>query len=539
MKLVQIALILVVGITGFRISLAAESRDMAIINACTPQEKWVAKGNKVPKWFSSGNDFSSKDFEVAFHPFQVAYLKSTNSAAFDYLMGRAYFQVGLIDFAFLYFQKQLFQKDPNAKIFKNAAIECLTHLQTENASLKINPDLIPALLSSWKDAIEVYKNYFTLLVLRNQLSLKVFPKEIVPNSNDQTMPAMASSLMKAAAGEVNEAVVRQLQIVTQESRSKYTSAIYRPYFDLAKLNLSRALFMEGKFEESITVSLQILKKFPSMPENIELLAWSNFMQKKWNASNAQAFTLRTPGLKNYFSPQTTLIPAIIFMDHCQYEEAKKQLDYFRVKYRLEHEYFSKFSSDRYSDFISTLNEKTPKKVPAKIMSEWLKSPVITSLLEENNLILDERAKFTEFKTFVVKRVSHKDNMLQGFKKLLEEAKDLQLKLNQIEAKNIIDIRNALNSKVEFLKEQLEQATQDAAFMEVDVLVALSNTISKVNGVNPESSANEDVGSVKKTKKIPEWNWGKTVSGYLENEEIWSDEMGHFKVDVKDQCKTKK
>ena len=225
---------------------------------------------------------------------------------------------------------------------------------------------------------------------------------------------------------------------------------------------------------------------------------------------------------------------MVFLDHCQFEEAKSQLDYYRVKYRLEAAYLSKSTSDRYADLMATLLGKA-KLVPAKIISEWLKSALVSSLLEENNMLVDERALIQKNREEMTRASGDHDLTPVIVNLVKADLQTLQKSLEEIEARNVTALRSMLNQKSETLKKQLDLATQNAGLMEVDILLALSNRISQTAHSKSISADEKETASDGKTPKAV-WNWGKKVTIHLESEEVWADEMGNFRVPVKDQCR---
>jgi hypothetical protein len=263
-----------------------------------------------------------------------------------------------------------------------------------------------------------------------------------------------------------------------------------------------------KLKDYETVSQRIgyqVKKYPSSPEFMALNAWNEFVFKKYPESMQKALFLRTPVFKNYFSPKTALLPAMIYLKNCDYVLSQNYLSVFQENYKHEAAYLGGPRENDYMNFIASLKNTNKPRVPAKILATWLKDTTLVNLFDENNLILDEESALASSKKTPAQIVIERD-------------------LKNLEKANLAAIQKKLFVLATEMKTQLDDAVGTANQLMEDALV----------GKKPKSE-NRILASTRTPKPKSAWSWERKDIRRIENEEVWADELANLSPDVKNKC----
>jgi hypothetical protein len=419
---------------------------------------------------------------------------------------RGLYQLGLFHPAFAGFNSVLADPKESA-LAKQSAAECVRVLEVVHPQFKLTPAAVAGLLKSPAHK-PAHRTLLTLLA-RGQLAPADYPKEFLTRKDDAAAVKLVTALKFAQKNPDTKALALLLPAVAN-SKNLPEHALFDGLFDLANLTAARLLYMANRNTEALEKTKAILAQYPSLPEAYELRSWIELALDKNAESVQDAITLRTPSLKNYFSPQTTLVPSIVFLEHCDYSNAKPHLSYFRVKYKNENEYLSRVKLDYYQDFVAALKQKST--VSPKIVANWVSSPQLMALLDEENLLLDETAETTR----------------------LHYVK-LQAYLQNIQAKNSEQIRTQFSHLIYALRSDLNDAVQNAALIQVDVLLGVSKDMAEAERVRAPSSQKNSV-ATNSVAQPAKWSWEKKDTSTMENDEIWADEIGNLDVEINNKCK---
>jgi hypothetical protein len=509
-------------------------------HACKKDEQWMWKGpaSQAPAITNLAKkcDGTLQD--------QLAILNDPNTKNIPgfqaYLTGKFFWKNGLPHLAFEEFKRafDFFNEITATPHFEAqfAALQCMTELQKTYPSLKPGDAFVHSLSPLLKinstatpEESTALRLYFLLLLTRGEVSPANYPSELKKYVAEQTDLALSTALEKAS----DHADAPSVYALTNalHARSKlWPPQLFKPVADLAELNLGRLYFSTGKYEEAALQAEEILKKFPSDADAMELLSWSDYKLKKLDGAVAHSFALRAPSLAGFFSPKSTLFPAMLYLENCDYQNAKNQLEYFRVKYRKENAYLLKSGNDYYADFIASLQNKG--NVPPKVLSSWISNLTVLSLIAEDNALVDEKPAALKLQTALglLKDAGLKNEVTSLTSSLVA----LNRNVDAIGIRNLRQIKTLLARKVQSMKVELDDASENASLMEVDILVGLSQEISMAN---PNDQSKAPAPAESKKRVAAKWNWEKRDSTHMDHDEIWADELGSLNAEVENQCKS--
>jgi len=520
----------------------AHAQAFTVEHACQPDETWSFQDQKK-QFFTSDHPVS--DLVKEFYPLMMNSQKEWAPGAREYFTGRFFYNQGLIDLAFEHWLSALnavTQIDGKSSLSATlapqfAAVQCLTQIQSQYPELKASTNVVSPLAMLLKNQSTERKllnssleNYYLLLLVRKQILESDYPQEL------SKKPIHRSALHLTLA--LNEALQHQSGKTTQALTSALAEAARAPFnpvsaplTGLAKITLGRLLYTTEKYKDSLRWAQAILKEHPSDSGAMELASWNHYQLKELDSSIEESFTLRTPGLKNFFSPMTELLPVMIYLDNCHYQEAKAQLDYYRNKYRTENEYLSAAHAHPSADLFSTLNGKK-QLVSSKTMAAWLQSPTTLSLLVENNLLVDE-IHATKALNASLKLMEKNYSRFAFFSPIESQLKSSDANFSSRSQSTLTRLDSWLQQKTEEMKSEISSAAQNAALMEADVLLGTSQSLSQDQGdpSKVETRTNRTLSS----DTTPKWSWGEKDTTHMENDESWADELGSLNSEVKNAC----
>jgi len=285
--------------------------------------------------------------------------------------------------------------------------------------------------------------------------------------------------------------------------------------------------------------------------------------------------------------------AMAFNELCQYPKAVEAVGVFRSHYAESYQWLAKWDRnlrnvDYYGTAIGFLTNRKPAsladRVPDKVVSEWVRSPLFISRQQEINLIFDERDYTKRLgqsgdkeQTALAQDILKK---LREFRKKFDSAKaklkpgaemppsiltDIEnlrlaiamyrnyrtaapvwrsaLKVNQDKApglsatlmKHINQDFHRLNTR---MHRQLQEIAENNYFIEVEIYNGASQDMIWKNAYPEYEKVAHEMTAEERPSATRVWNWGKVSFSLDGDNEIWEDELGSFKADVYDNCENK-
>jgi tetratricopeptide (TPR) repeat protein len=304
--------------------------------------------------------------------------------------------------------------------------------------------------------------------------------------------------------------------------------------DSLNMTAARMLYQAGSFDGAISFYQKIPKKSDLWIIAQEELAWSYL--RKGEAQNALAIgmTITQPVFKGWAGPEAYLVTAIASLRVCDYPEVVNVLDRFSTAFKSRVVKLSQIANgDLSSEDVQSLIQdirKQPAKgleltqvgtrihqVPVLMVTnrsirEWLKSDVAL----ENEMAQAEK-------------LYAKSMSLTGLQGHFDHLKN-QVALKK--AQNMKQINNLIQSLAKNEVEHIKQTLAKMHIIEAELLthVSLADRLLSGNTVKNESSISNKMGSTGSQEKY--------AMKFLKTDELWFDEIGNYKVDVKKACQQK-
>jgi tetratricopeptide (TPR) repeat protein len=366
---------------------------------------------------------------------------------------------------------------------------------------------------------------------------------------------------------------------------------FKRYADHAHILLSRAYYGKRDYVSAEKELKRVKKSSNELAAVLGELAWAQLMEDQLPEAIGSAMNLQAGGLKKTFSPEAPMVMAMAMNELCQFPDSIRAIHQFRKGYKSSYEWLDSWiknpkSINLYREAIAYIRKQS--KVPDRIASEWIRSPIFYSNQEEINLLFAEKRSGSE----MVQMGSHETRELAGEirklnsslklkivdarrrlgeddplpQSLIGELEGLKERIRQYQnvryaastwrliVKNhnlsIPQIEKALMAKIErFLLDrnhkmhtQLQEIAENNQLIEIEIFQGASQDIIWQNA-HPEykkvaQDLNEDQ---KKEESAKVWDWGRAPAQAEDGEErveIWEDELGSFKANLFDNCSNK-
>ena len=171
------------------------------------------------------------------------------------------------------------------------------------------------------------------------------------------------------------------------TRRKLPNGI-EPHQDILRLLLARSLYQMEYYDKAKYVYQSITKGSNHLAQALSELAWTYLKMGEYDGAVGTAINLQSGGLKSTFAPEATLVLGMSMNELCQYPEAARAVDHFKRNYESTYKWLQskRNSKNLYKEAIQYLSEtkKSEVKVPERIVSEWIRSPLFISRQEELN-----------------------------------------------------------------------------------------------------------------------------------------------------------
>ena len=557
------------------LSLGWNTAQAGVKDACLPSEHWTLESEKNPKWLKEFHDFVSHQSTPVYAWTRAIQLKRisqvlTNSDTehdfSEYWMGRILYDLKLDPLAHQALQS-VFENSENPDL-KKAAYRCLAQIQTRTPDWEA-PSLAEASLLPWteddSDALVA-----PLLGSKSALTQKLAPPhralvEGISSLNDKNY---AEAIIDFAA------YFKYLET--------HSNAVLDRYQDQAHLLYGRAFYAVAKFNEAATQFQLVKKTSNEQIEALSNLSWSYLMNEKYDDAVGVSLQLRAGLLKNTFAPEPMMVAAMALNEVCNYPDSIRMVQSFVHDYQPSYEWLSTQGSSNqgYALILQALKGKSV--APAKLATEWIRSPEFLTRQKEINALIDQPKKFVEFESNAqIEQTNLTKSFLEHATQFTQDLKIAKLKLKpgeelptefadryysvkkemrtlshfyrsskawKILAKNyenripslrtklVNRINQDLMSKNKKLLSLLNKVRDNSDLIEVEIYNAASQDLIWKNA-HPNFEKMSQ--SLEEQKAAPDaahtWNWGRFLASNIDQSEVWEDELGALKADVSDQC----
>ncbi len=361
-----------------------------------------------------------------------------------------------------------------------------------------------------------------------------------------------------------------------------------PLDDVVRVLNGRSFYSIGRFDEATNEFRQVNKASNHLARTLQELAWVFLKGERYKDALGTVINLHSGGFRRTFTPEAPMVMAMAFNEVCHYPESLKAVEAFREGYRESFEWLKAWNAaggkaDLYRDAVSFL--RTPKEsgIPARVATEWIRSPFFIGRQDEVNLLVDAETRSGKLSTsgadLQQKMAVEILALVQDIKPRYLKAKeadpvgelplrvrqDLDLLKSKVTAyrrmkkgapswrlvmdaqskrsatrktKLVGDIKRDLAGLSKRMLAQLEDVADNIYFVEVEIFQGATQDMIWQNA-NPEfKKLNERLSQEKASIRLTEWNWGKIKGGLAGTHEVWDDELGQFRADLPDNCENK-
>ncbi len=399
----------------------------------------------------------------------------------------------------------------------------------------------------------------------------------------------AQTFWAAKRNQHNETAKWASQFLNQGSIPKSLEKLEDPI----RILYATALYGTKKFETAQNQLKLIKKSSNELAHALSELTWSYLMDMKYHEAIGTSVNLQTGGLRKTFAPEAPMVMAMAFNELCQYPKAVEAVGIFRSHYADSYQWLSKWdkqyrNNDFYGTAVNFITNRKPasinERVPDKIVSEWVRSPLFISRQQEINLVFDERDSTKRLgqsgdkeqqalASDVLKRLKEFRKKYENARAKLKPGQDLPesvllelenlrlslalyrnyrsaapvwrsvLKVNEDKAPALhASLMKAINQDFQRLNQrmfkQLQEIAENNYFIEVEIYNGASQDMIWKNAYPEYEKVAHDLSGEEKPSATRVWNWGKVSFKLDGDNEIWEDELGSFKADVYDNCENK-
>ena len=291
--------------------------------------------------------------------------------------------------------------------------------------------------------------------------------------------------------------------------------------ELMKLTAARLLFQNGYFDASTRYYDQVSKKSEYWVEAQEEMGWAHI--RKGDPQNAIAITksLSTPAFANQLRAETYLVGSLASLKVCDYTAVAQTLEVFPKNFKERTKLLEGIASgEQISTFAPIFERLKNKKLQAKDLGEVAaKLPRLT--VRDGKIFQQAQAvKRFEAEAKVAERIYALSIAATGLQGVFESlAKNLNTRAQSAQAAAHMRVRDLAKVEVEETKSVLRKLHIVEAEMVQQVMV----------------SSKSDTKAAPENKKGTTGAKGNYTLTFPADSEVWFDEIGHYKVDVKKAC----
>lgn len=301
--------------------------------------------------------------------------------------------------------------------------------------------------------------------------------------------------------------------------------------DSIDITAARMLYQAGAYDGAISYYQKIPKSSDYWILAQEETAWAYLKKGEPQNALAKGMTITNPVFKGWAGPEAFLVTAIASLRVCDYPEVVSVLERFATVFRSRLKTLNSIAGGEVSTpAIESMKSEIRKsenkrfklvdagprvhEVPNLMMSnrplrEWLKADVILEV---------ETAKAEEL-----------FSKSMAFSGLQGEFEAIKKKLMTKKLQNLKLVENMIQTLARNEAEQIKQTLAKMHIVEAELLthISLADRLLAGNAIKEQELVKTQVGSTGDKASYP--------VTYKLTEELWFDEIGRYKVDVKKAC----
>jgi tetratricopeptide (TPR) repeat protein len=525
----------------------------SVKNPCTERETWEFGRSIPPAWqarFSmdppTAHQTSHQSEFIVFSSAD-ALKRATKNVSYhalgDYQQARAMFRMGLLHLAQHKFNDLFSVKSPDANGLKIAALGCLAVIHERSPSLVLLPESIRALSSSpvvfSSDADR--KLFFGLLTSFSE-------RQIAGSAAPDLTDAMA--LLKGSGPYLSYVLALQNAKLGNTAEALKNGEAFLGFFkdgevpedlktraDATRVLMGEMYYENAKYDDAGRLFRGVSSDSNYLGQALTNLAWSHLLVGHYDESMSAARNLLLGLLKRTFSPESNLISAIAFLETCHYTEALQAVKMFQKNYWPSYNWLYSWHKGLPAPkplypMLATYMKKQVK-IPERIASEWMRSPIFIRAQEDLNLNYDERDSLKTLLPELGKFRKNHRGLAQSLVLLSALLEDDQIRNRKRES----DLVATINTDLAWRSESMLHDVADAWGNSQLLVVETYNRVGDKMVADNFSAKDREIAKNRKNKKndAPVWDWGRAPAVDDDSAEIWDDEVGFLQMDLTDQC----
>lgn len=343
-------------------------------------------------------------------------------------------------------------------------------------------------------------------------------------------------LMKASARASDADVVRYGEPLV----SQPLPASLKTHEDNLNLLVGRAYYGLRQYQKAMIFLKKVRNTSNTFTDALTDISWSYLLDNQPSQAVSTSQNLLVGGLKHLFSPETHFIVSIALNEACHYAKGIESIRFFRKKYQKTLNWLQRWkastsakSRDIYPLLASYIKKEI--RIPDRIATAWLRSPVFIANQEEVNLILRERELIPQVQKALGSRAKRRDPRWTTARKAMEtQMATLASTSRERETQLLREINEDLVARMVRMADLLSGVHENIQLVEAELYNALGERIiaDSVRPGDPDPNAKAES---KNEESGPVWDWGKFPMDGDEDAEIWEDEVGFLKIDVENKC----
>lgn len=586
-------------------SASSPSSVLSSTGACSSSESWTYSPLIERDWqqefesFLSGHASPVRGFSQALALRRLG--QSPEERVFaEYWISRALYSANLIHVAYDGFNQIASSpvQDSTAGV-QLAALKCINTITEqytslrpkESIALRLAGYLAHATKPTDKETLWRFLTQRLLIVLSEERAPKEQANRVIGYlKGSGTYEAFARGVWAAAQAD-HARTISELKKLQEGSipdpLKRYSNQIH--------LLVARAYYSKGNYDQAANQLKQVTKSSNELAKALWELAWAFLSNDRQQEAIGTATNLNVGGMRHTFAPEAPMVMAMALNELCYFPDALRAIESFRRNYEKPYKWLEAWNPNQslYPLAINYLKkEKRGRsvaaqdegRIPERVASEWIRSPVFISNQQEINLWLDEKnsgsamgkAGAHEQRDFAMELKIKAVDLIRRAKKarasipLTEPLPDslreelislkkqfvifrrIQLaasawhsvlashnkKSGVAQAQLIRKINMDLAERNWRMFHQLQEIAENNQLIEVEIYNGASQDIIWQNA-HPDykelAMKFKDEQTKKSAQKV--WDWGRTPASD-EGGEIWEDELGSFKADLYNNCSSK-
>jgi hypothetical protein len=438
-------------------------------------------------------------------------------------------------------------KSDDAFPIRSAAVTCLARIHDKVPTLTLEPEAltqVEAVLASAKvapdDKIPFYESVmWSLEKATSDAEVQRFAKDLKGHEFFQKL----STATIASRTSDDETLARQVKLL----RDPLFSRLSKSKRETWKLIFAMSLYDLKRHEGASYLFRRIGNTSNVFVSALGGEAWSYLSQHKYEEAIGSASNLVVGGLSKVFAPEGYEILSISLLETCNYSAALQTLQWFRRAYESSFRYLGNLqtkgdSVDLYQLATQFLTAKAD--IPNRVATDWIGDTVFLSNQAEINAQIDSDAALKQLRASVrelLNDAKYKAQASAWAKSWKSLEATLTIPTDKIVARRnqlIQEIRVSLRERNRRMFDTLNKTAENLQLVEAETYELIGDKLIAESGpgaAGGKSKALRKPGNEDKKNERPTWDWGSYKASEDDKGEVWEDELGALRANLKKTC----